>query len=222
MVSPAASRRRNSSQLAHCGHEVGVGDEHPRRPFVGAEHADRLARLDQQGLVVLQVPQRVHDGVEGVPAARRPARAAVDDELVGVLGDLGVEVVHQHPHGRLLRPALAAQGRPARGTDRPGPGRAVAPGARIGHWPAPSRTGSVEDRDMLIIHCVNQGALARLAARPRAAIAGQLTVHRETAASSMSAPRPGRAGTFRQPSASMRTGSARKKSRRCSVQPGGS
>ncbi len=34
------------------GDEVGVGDEHTRRPLVGAEHADRLARLDEQRLVV--------------------------------------------------------------------------------------------------------------------------------------------------------------------------
>ena len=38
--------------------------------------------------------------------AARPG-AAVDDELVGPLGDLGVEVVHQHPHRRLLLPAAA-------------------------------------------------------------------------------------------------------------------
>ena len=98
--------------------EVGVGDEDPRRPFVGAHHADRLARLDQQGLVALQVLQGAHDRVVGRPAAGRAARAAVHDELVGVLGDLGIEVVHQHPHGRFLRPAPAGQGGAARGTDR--------------------------------------------------------------------------------------------------------
>ena len=35
-------------------HEVGVGDQHARRVGMGAEHADRLARLHQQGLVALQ------------------------------------------------------------------------------------------------------------------------------------------------------------------------
>ena len=34
------------------GHQVGVGDQHPRRPLVGAKDADRLARLHQQRLVV--------------------------------------------------------------------------------------------------------------------------------------------------------------------------
>ena len=34
------------------GYQVGVGDQHPRRPFVRAHHADRLARLDEHRLVV--------------------------------------------------------------------------------------------------------------------------------------------------------------------------
>ena len=46
------------------GHEVGIGDEHPRRILVGAEHADRLARLDQQGLIVLQPLEHLDDLVE--------------------------------------------------------------------------------------------------------------------------------------------------------------
>ena len=36
------------------GHEVRVGDQHARRPLVGAEHADRLARLHEQRLVVAE------------------------------------------------------------------------------------------------------------------------------------------------------------------------
>ena len=39
-------------------HEVGVGEQDPRRPLVGAEHADRLARLDEHRLVVGERPQR--------------------------------------------------------------------------------------------------------------------------------------------------------------------
>ena len=38
---------------------------------------------------------------------RRPPGAAVDDEVVRALGDLGVEVVHQHAQGRFLLPAAA-------------------------------------------------------------------------------------------------------------------
>ena len=72
------------------------------------------------------------DGVERGPAAGGPAGAAVDDELVGTLGHLGIEVVHQHPQGGLLRPALTAEVGAARGADRPGarsrPGGVIAHG----------------------------------------------------------------------------------------------
>ena len=109
------------------GHQVGVGDEHPRRPLVGAEHADRLARLHEHRLVVAQALERADHRVERVPRAGGPARAAVHDEVVGPLGHLRVEVVHQHPHRRLLGPAPAAQLAPPRRPHRPRSTRHVAP-----------------------------------------------------------------------------------------------
>jgi hypothetical protein len=63
---------------------------------------------------VLERAERADDGVERVPAARGLAGAAVDDEIVGALGHLGIEVVHQHPQRGLLGPALARQRRAAR------------------------------------------------------------------------------------------------------------
>ena len=42
------------------------------------------------------------------PVARGLAGAAVDHQVLGTLGHLGVEVVHQHPERRLLHPAAAA------------------------------------------------------------------------------------------------------------------
>ena len=89
--------------------QVRVRDQDARRPLVGAKDADRLARLDEQRLVVGERAQLADDGVEGVPGARRAAGAAVDDQVVGALGDLRVEVVHQHPHRGLLAPAAAAE-----------------------------------------------------------------------------------------------------------------
>ena len=89
--------------------QVGVGDEHPRRPFVRAEHADRLAGLDEQGLVLIEALQGPDDRRVGVPAPGGAAGPAVHDELVGVFGHLGVEVVHQHAHRALGGPALAAE-----------------------------------------------------------------------------------------------------------------
>ena len=87
--------------------EVGVGEQHARRPLVRLQHADGLAGLDQQRLVVLQRLQRALDRVQRRVVTRRLARAAVDDQLLGVLGDVRVEVVVQHPQRGFLRPAEA-------------------------------------------------------------------------------------------------------------------
>ena len=97
--------------------EVRVGDEDPRRPRMRPDDPDRLARLDEQGLVALEPAELADDGVERLPRPRRAAGPAVDDEVVGVLGDLRVEVVHEHPEGRFLLPAAAAQLAPARRAD---------------------------------------------------------------------------------------------------------
>ncbi len=56
------------------------------------------------------------------PVAGRLARAAVDHQVVGPLGHLGVEVVHQHAQRRLLLPAAAAELEAPRGADRAGAG----------------------------------------------------------------------------------------------------
>jgi hypothetical protein len=87
------------------GHQVGIGDQHPRRVFVGAEHADRLARLDQQSFLVAEPFERFDDAVETCPVARGTADATVNDEALRVLGDRIVEIVHQHPHRGFGRPA---------------------------------------------------------------------------------------------------------------------
>ncbi len=94
--------------------EIGVGEKHPRRGLVRAEHPDRLARLDQERCVVLQAAQRRHDRIETFPVARRPADAAVHHQLVRILRDRRIEIVVDHPQRRFLLPALATQRRPAR------------------------------------------------------------------------------------------------------------
>src|SRR5690606_30398842 len=48
------------------------------------------------------------------------ARAAVDHEILGPLGDLGVEVVHEHAQRRLGLPRAGREGGTARGTDGAG------------------------------------------------------------------------------------------------------
>ena len=92
-------------------HQVRVGEQHARRVRVRLEHADRLARLDQQRLVVVQLLQRREDLVEAGPVARRAADAAVDHQVLRVLGHFGVEVVLQHAVGGFGEPALAGERR---------------------------------------------------------------------------------------------------------------
>ena len=90
-------------------HQVRVADQHARRVLVGSEDADRFARLHQQRLVVLQRLQRIDDGVVALPVARGAARAAVHHEVLRALGDVRVEIVHQHAHGGFLPPSFAGE-----------------------------------------------------------------------------------------------------------------
>ena len=99
-------------------HQVGVTQQHARRVLVRLEDAYGLARLHQQSLVILQRLQRVDDGVVAVPVARGPARTAINHEVLRTLGDVGIEVVHQHAHGGFLRPTFAGELVAARRTHR--------------------------------------------------------------------------------------------------------
>ena len=94
--------------------QIGVGDEHPRRLLLRPEHADGFAGGNQQSLVVLQPLEFPHDGVEAGPVAGRLARAPVNHQLLRALGDLGIEVVHEHPQSRFLRPPFGPQHAAAR------------------------------------------------------------------------------------------------------------
>ena len=91
------------------GNEVAVGKQHPGRHLMGAESTYRLPRLHQQGLIVLQILEVAHNGVEGIPGSGRFPPAAVDNQLIRVLGDLGIEVIHQAAKRRLLQPTLGAK-----------------------------------------------------------------------------------------------------------------
>jgi len=97
--------------------EVGVRDQDARRVRVRAEDRDRLPALYQQRLVVLERAEAAHDVVEGLPIPRRAPGPAVHHEIIGALGDLGVEVVHEHAEGGFLLPPLAGDRGAARRTD---------------------------------------------------------------------------------------------------------
>ena len=89
--------------------EVRVGDQHPRRPLVRPQHPDGPAGLDEQRLVALQRRQRADQRVERGPVPRRTPRPAVDDEVVGPLGDVRVQVVLEHPQRGLGLPRACGQ-----------------------------------------------------------------------------------------------------------------
>ena len=98
-------------------HEVGVGDQDARRVRMRPEHADRLAGLHKQRLVVGKRLQRPHDAVEIFPRAGGAADAAIDDQLVRVLGHIGIEIVHQHAQRCFRQPAPGADLGAARRAD---------------------------------------------------------------------------------------------------------
>ena len=87
-------------------HEVGVGDQHARGIFMGAEHANRFAGLHQQSFIVVQRFQRGDDLVKILPCPRRPTDAAVNHQFMRVFRHIRVQVVHQHPHRGLGQPAF--------------------------------------------------------------------------------------------------------------------
>src|SRR5437016_2216060 len=84
---------------------------------MGPKFSNRFARLHEQRFVVLQIAQRTHDCVECFPAPRCPTGPAINNQLVRIFGDVGIEIVHQHPHGGFLVPAFATQLVAARRTD---------------------------------------------------------------------------------------------------------
>ncbi len=93
--------------------EIRIRDQDARRVGVRAENADRLAGLHEQRFVVFEGAERSDDRVIAVPIASRLAAPAVDDQIFGLFGNLGIEVVHQHAQRRFLLPAFAGKGRAA-------------------------------------------------------------------------------------------------------------
>jgi hypothetical protein len=89
--------------------EIGVREQHPRRVRMGREHRDRLARLDDQRLVVFETLQGAQDRGQRFPVAGGFADAAVDDQVLRPLGDFRIEVVAEHAESCFLQPALAVE-----------------------------------------------------------------------------------------------------------------
>ena len=128
--------------------DVAVGHDHQRRRRLAREDADRLAGLDDEGLVVAHAGQRRDNAIEGVPITRGARDRHVDHEVVRILGVL--QVVLQESQDRFLAPTLAAQ-------------RGAAPGGDL----APTADRNVHGSSLLAI-CVSraQRSAKRCAADP--------------------------------------------------------
>ena len=115
MVRPSCSSRRNSGQVAQSPTRLELAMS--TRGAHSCVRSTPTGRPDCTSIVSSSrsVGQRAHHRVEAAPVARRPAGAAVDDQVVGALGDLRVEVVLQHPQRRLGLPAAGGERRAARG-----------------------------------------------------------------------------------------------------------
>jgi len=91
-------------------HQIGIGDQHPRRIRMRREHAHRLSRLHQQGFLLGQSFQSFDDAVIAIPVAGGASDAPVHDEFGRVFRNFRVQIVHQHPQRRFGHPGTRAQG----------------------------------------------------------------------------------------------------------------
>jgi hypothetical protein len=115
------AERLKSAELVPGGparDEQRVRDQDARSSGARPEDSDRLTALNEHRLVVAERQQRADERAQRLGIPRRLSRAAVDDELLGPLGDLRVEIVQQHSQRRLRRPRARVQLGAARRTDR--------------------------------------------------------------------------------------------------------
>jgi hypothetical protein len=105
---PLRSSSLKWSQLAHCGTRLELA--------ISTRGASAWVRNTPTGLPdwtssvssAFEGLQRGDDAVEVLPGARGPANAAIDHQLVRVLGHVRVQIVHQHPHRRFGEPSCFA------------------------------------------------------------------------------------------------------------------
>ena len=71
-------------------HKIGIGDQHTRRIFVGAKHANGFARLYQQGFIIIQGFQGGHDLIKILPRPCSPANTTVNHQFMWIFSDIRV------------------------------------------------------------------------------------------------------------------------------------
>ncbi len=77
-----------------------------------------LPDCTKKRLVVLETFEARHDRMEGFPVPGGPPGSAVDDEIVGILGYLGIEIVLKAAEGGFLKPAFGMELGSAMGSNR--------------------------------------------------------------------------------------------------------
>ena len=87
--------------LVQSGKPVGIFRTHADAPRILIANSNLVPHW-----ATLERAQGRDDAVEALPVPRRPPDAAIDDELMRLLRDLRIEVVHQHAQRRLGEPAL--------------------------------------------------------------------------------------------------------------------
>src|SRR5262245_34866602 len=88
--------------------EVGIRDKDARRFIVRPEFAHWLPGLHEECFIVSELAQRTNDCIESFPASGGAACSAINDQSIRILGNIRIEIVHQHSHRSFLMPAFAA------------------------------------------------------------------------------------------------------------------
>lgn len=76
---------------------------------MSGEDSDRLSGLHEQGLIGFEGDQRIDDRRQRLRVAGRLSGSSVDDQPLGILGDLGIEVVLEAAQCRFLQPAFSVE-----------------------------------------------------------------------------------------------------------------
>ena len=89
--------------------DVRIRNQNPRRVFMRSKYANWFARLDDQCFLFAERFQRIQNLVEIRPGARGPANATIDNQLIGVFGNISIEIVLHHSERRLSRPSQTGE-----------------------------------------------------------------------------------------------------------------
>jgi hypothetical protein len=76
---------------------------------VGFENTHRLSRLHEERFIVFQFQERPDKSIETLPVPGGLPCSSIHDELIGLFGVLGIQVITEHPQGSFLVPPFAVE-----------------------------------------------------------------------------------------------------------------